>query len=419
MCSWPRWIVAVVLVASCSGTKEAAVQPEPAVLTTVNVSIQPLTIETMKTAQAVASGMDQFNRPVAGAPPTVWSTGREDIATVSSDGIVTGVSPGQTEITASMNNRFGRVTITVIQPPIATVTVSPALAELPLGVTQQVTATLKHADGRILTDRQVTWNSSAPDVATVSPAGIIMAVSAGTATIVATSESRFGSASVTVSANPLGVGFGREQFTLIPSGTFVMGVDSLLYEAPAHQVTLSKPFSLQRSELTVGQWRSIMGSDPSYRTDCGETCPVEAYSFLDLQAFIQRLNAQSSGVTYRLPTEAEWEYAARAGATGDSYGPIAEVAWCHDSIVHPVGRKLPNAWGLYDVLGNGWEWVSDWFASYPAGAVTDPTGASSPQFSHVLRGGAYYTQCKYVRLSNREFEMNAPIRRGFRLVRTP
>lgn len=408
------------LLVSCGGEQHPTNQSETAVLTMVNVSVKPGTIETGKTAQAIASGVDQFYRPLFAPGSITWSTLRSDIATVSSDGVVTGVSPGQTEVMANIKDRQGRVTITVILPLIASITVSPSLVELPPGLTQQFTATLKNGDGGLLTDRAVTWTSSAPEVATVSPTGLMAAVGAGTATISATSESRFASASVTVGA-PLGVGFGREQFTLIPAGTFLMGGTAYADERPVHQVTITRPFYLQRTELTVGQWRSIMGSDPSYRADCGETCPVEQSSFPDLLVFIQRLNAQSPGVTYRLPTEAEWEYAARAGTTGDSYGPIADVAWCSDTsvLVRSVGQKLPNAWGLYDMLGNAWEWVNDWFWGYPAGPVTDPIGPISPTFSHVLRGGAWYLPCHAVRASYREYEMHAPIRRGFRLVRGP
>ncbi len=131
-----------------------------------------------------------------------------------------------------------------------------------------------------------------------------------------------------------------------------------------------------------------MGANPSRFSTCG-LHPVETVSWYDVQDFIERLNGQADGNLYRLPTEAEWEYAARAGTTADRYGNIDVVAWHWGNSGqrrHPVGEKLRNAWGLYDVLGNVTEWVEDWHADYAGGFVTDPLG---PRHEHPSLGDEY------------------------------
>ena len=133
-----------------------------------------------------------------------------------------------------------------------------------------------------------------------------------------------------------------------------------------------------------------MGTNPSEFSGCGQ-CPVETVSWNDAQDFIGNLNAGSGGNRYRLPNEAEWEYAARAGTTGDRYGNIEAIAWYYENSerrTHPVGQKAPNAWGLHDMLGNVYEWVADWYGDYPGGAVTDPGGAASGSY-RVSRGGGW------------------------------
>ncbi|GHV58266.1 hypothetical protein FACS189460_5780 [Deltaproteobacteria bacterium] len=160
------------------------------------------------------------------------------------------------------------------------------------------------------------------------------------------------------------------EFVLIPAGTFVMGSppeDESAYdwEKPAHQVTISRPFYLSKYEVTQAQWEEVMGSNPSYFK--GRDNPVENVSWEDVQEFIKRLNQMEGTNKYRLPTEEEWEYAARAGSQtryhfGDSERNLGEYAWYSGNSndeTHPVGQKKPNAWGLYDMAGNVWEWVED------------------------------------------------------------
>jgi len=186
------------------------------------------------------------------------------------------------------------------------------------------------------------------------------------------------------------------EFELIQPGEFQMGApDGDKDEQPVHTVRISKPFYLGKYEVTQAQWQAVMGNNPSAFTG-DPTRPVENVSWEDVQEFIRRLNTKEGGTTYRLPTEAEWEYAARAGTTtaysfGNDKSQLSQYAWYADtsgSQTHPVGKLKPNAWGLYDMHGNVWEWVQDWYGPYPAGAAVDPAGPSSG--SHrVLRGGGW------------------------------
>jgi formylglycine-generating enzyme required for sulfatase activity len=148
---------------------------------------------------------------------------------------------------------------------------------------------------------------------------------------------------------------------------------------------------MARYETTQAQWQALMGTSPSYFK--GSSRPVERVSWNDAQAFLARLNALNDGYRYRLPTEAEWEYAARAGTTGANYGSIYDIAWIvlNSSLeTHPAGQKQPNPWGLYDMLGNVWEWVQDWYDAdyYGSSPAADPPGPASGT-ARVLRGFAF------------------------------
>jgi formylglycine-generating enzyme required for sulfatase activity len=189
-------------------------------------------------------------------------------------------------------------------------------------------------------------------------------------------------------------------FVLMPAGTFMMGsgieaeVDE--DEQPQHQVTFSHPFYLQTTPVTQGQWHQVMDENPSFFRECGEDCPVENVSWDEVQEFIEKLNRMEGTDQYRLPTEAEWEYACRAGSTGsfcfgDKEAELGIYAWYEDNSQgspYPVGRLKPNAWGLYDMHGNVYEWCQDWYGKYPTGPVTDPNGPFSGEY-RVLRGGAW------------------------------
>ena len=175
------------------------------------------------------------------------------------------------------------------------------------------------------------------------------------------------------------------EFVLILPGSFTMGSDKGQQsdEKPAHKVTLTKPFYLGKFEVTQEQWEKVMGSNPSNFK--GPKLPVEQVSWNDCQSFLAKLQEKSNGQKFALPTEAQWEYACRAGSTGDyCFGDgdanLGEYAWYSSNAgnqTHPVGGKKPNAWGLYDMHGNVCEWCNDASGSYSSGAVSDPMGASS------------------------------------------
>jgi formylglycine-generating enzyme required for sulfatase activity len=198
------------------------------------------------------------------------------------------------------------------------------------------------------------------------------------------------------------------EFALIPAGEFLMGSDKGKDpeahddETPLHRVTISRPFYLGKYAVTQAQWEAVMGSNPSYFK--GRSNPVETVSWDDVQKFIWSLNIQEGNGCYRLPTEAEWEYACRAGTTGvysygDDAGSLGHYAWYAGNSgkkPHPVGQKEPNAWGLYDMHGNVWEWVQDWYDDYSSASVTDPKGPASGSY-RVLRGGGWGLVARYCR----------------------
>jgi formylglycine-generating enzyme required for sulfatase activity len=200
------------------------------------------------------------------------------------------------------------------------------------------------------------------------------------------------------------------EFVLIPAGTFMMGspdsdTKAWSAERPAHRVTISQPFYLGKYPVTQAQWEAVMGDNPS-RSRGHPTQPVECVSWNDVHAFLHKLNEREGGGDYRLPTEAQWEYACRAGTEPPRYHPdINAIAWYQrNSARHPqpVGQKLPTAWGLYDILGNVWEWCHDGEREYTADAVVDPMGPTGADALRVLRGGSWFALALDVRASYRE-----------------
>ena len=191
-----------------------------------------------------------------------------------------------------------------------------------------------------------------------------------------------------------------------------------------HEVTITKPYYMGKYEVTQEQWEAVMRNNPSSRTK-GSKLPVTDVSWEDCQEFIKKLNAKTKG-GYRLPTESEWEYACRARTTtaysfGDKITP--KDANFSDSKIGnqiAVGSYKPNAFGLYDMHGNVWEWCEDWYADYPAGVVTDPKGPATGD-NRVLRGGSFDFNASRARSSSR-FNSTPTDRyndTGFRLARTP
>jgi formylglycine-generating enzyme required for sulfatase activity len=216
------------------------------------------------------------------------------------------------------------------------------------------------------------------------------------------------------------------KFVLISAGTFTMGSpESELgrrEDETQHRVKISSPFYMQTTEITQGQWKRVMGSNPSYFKDCGNDCPVEKVSWNDIQKFISKVNSKEGTDKYRLPTEDEWEYAARAGSQSDRYGDIDDIAWYDTNSgnkTHAVGQKQPNVWGLYDMLGNVSEWVQDRYEDYQVGSAIDPVGPSSG-VNRVRRGGSWFDSAKSCRMASRlkHSPEYGDISLGFRLART-
>ncbi|KPA09462.1 Sulphatase-modifying factor domain protein [Candidatus Magnetomorum sp. HK-1] len=225
-------------------------------------------------------------------------------------------------------------------------------------------------------------------------------------------------------------------FVFIPPGKFMMGSPQdekgRSSDEVQHEVILTKGFYMQTTEVTQGQWMAVMGKNPSYFQQCGKECPVEQVSWNGTQEFIQKLKSMDGNSAYRLPTEAEWEYAARAGSkTAFANGEIKELIcgldpnldkmgwYCGNSQdkTHPVAQKQANAWGLYDMHGNVWEWCADWFGDYPKLQATDPVGSKKGS-SRVLRGGSWYDFAGGCRSANRDWYVPTGRggRFGFRLV---
>jgi len=197
--------------------------------------------------------------------------------------------------------------------------------------------------------------------------------------------------------------FGDDLFVWVEAGRFVQGYD-IGYDdqRPAHEVIFNDGFEISKYEVTQAQWYAVTGLTIEAQRDrvdaamplkgTGPDHPVYFVSWDDIQVFLARLNEADTSYTYRLPTEAEWEYACRAGTTGDWAGNLEAMAWYRGNSgdeTHPVGSKDPNEWGLYDMHGNVWEWVQDYHTPYPSGSVVDPVGAVTGNLRE-LRGGGWY-----------------------------
>ena len=218
---------------------------------------------------------------------------------------------------------------------------------------------------------------------------------------------------------------------LVEAGTFQMGGDMYDNEQPVHSVTLTKNYYMGETEVTQALWYAVMGQKPtsdgnqwSSTYGLGDQYPAYRVSWDDCQTFITKLNALT-GVTFRLPTEAEWEYAAKGGKKSNGYtyagsNTIGDVAWYYNnsnSTTHAVGTKFANELGLYDMSGNVWEWCQDWYGDYSSDVQTDPTGPSSGS-DRVLRGGSWDDGATICRVADR-FYFTPTYRdnyRGFRLA---
>jgi formylglycine-generating enzyme required for sulfatase activity len=220
------------------------------------------------------------------------------------------------------------------------------------------------------------------------------------------------------------------ELKLIPAGKFTMGQVGGDSDETPHEVMLTKPYYIGVHEVTNAQWQRVMGSVPSNWNDADR--PVENVSWEDAVKFCKKLSALAeervAGREYRLPTEAEWEHACRAGSTtkycfGDGESQLRDYGWFDGnsgSQTHPVGQKKANAWGLFDMHGNVWEWCSDWHGDYGKNVVTDPQGPSGGS-GRVVRGGCWVSTAGYCRSADRggydpSYRINYL---GFRLALSP
>ncbi len=191
---------------------------------------------------------------------------------------------------------------------------------------------------------------------------------------------------------------------------------------PGFTVTISRPYYIAKYEVTQAEWKRVMGTNPSVFQGSkvlgnADRHPVDNVTWADAQAFVSKLNAMDRTARYRLPTEFEWEYAARAGSTGEpSWDEIRESAWEQDvdlGTTHPVGGKRPNAWGLYDTLGNVWEWVSDFYNEQLFAAAMPPNTGTT----HVLKGGSFVSDVKNTTWSTHAGGPGSGFDVGFRIIR--
>jgi formylglycine-generating enzyme required for sulfatase activity len=206
-------------------------------------------------------------------------------------------------------------------------------------------------------------------------------------------------------------------FVLVPAGTSTMGSDESTSANPMRRVIIRKPFYLQTTEVTQAQWMKVMGENPSCFRSCGDNCPVEMINWKDVQTFIHQLNALTDD-SYRLPSEAEWEYAARSGGRNQTYAGgehLDELGWYRENSggrTHPAGQKKPNGLGLYDMNGNVWEWVEDdWHFNYEGAPEDGRAWVDDPRASgRVIRGGSWNFGAGFCRATTRVY-----IEPGYRL----
>ena len=347
-------------------------------------------------------------------PSIVWSTSSAAVATVN-NGVVVAVAPGECDIIAKCQDKQGVCHIVVSSPEPTSIVLSQEKVTLNAGSTVLLKATVLPENA---TDKTVTWTTSNAQVATVSN-GLVTAVAKGECDIIAKCKNVSATCHVSVvEENPGGddenvITVNGVSFTMVPveGGTFRMGAiitapGAYTFEKPDHDVTLSD-YKIGQTQVTQELWKAVMGSNSNPSRFEGDQHPVEQVSWDDCQAFIAKLN-ELTGMNFRLPTEAEWEYAAIGGkkSNGTMFSgsaSITEVGWCtlnSNSTTHDVATLAPNELGIYDMTGNVNEWCYDWYSRYSSAAQTNPSGPTTGT-AKVYRGGSWDDGARLCRVTYR------------------
>ena len=326
------------------------------------------------------------------------------------------LKPGKSGFLTIPTNADHRGWVSVID--VTEITLDKTNISLLPGKTEQLTAKVSPDN---VSDKSVTWSSSDTSVAYVDNNGKVTAVADGTATITVQSalNSNIKATCLVTVAVDRTFTVGGVTFTmkLVEAGTFQMGGTEYSSETPIHSVTISKDYYIGETEVTQALWKAVTGYSPtsdgsSWKSSygLGDSYPAYYISYEDVQSFITKLNSLT-GENFRMPTEAEWEYAARGGNKSKGYtysgsNTVGEVAWYDgnsSSKTHAVKTKAANELGIYDMSGNVWEWCSDWYGGYSSSVQTDPTGPTTGT-DRMYRGGSWFSLATGCRCANRYYD---------------